>query len=40
MYYVVKSKISSTLIQLTVNFCLIKQNEQQQNLTDLKNREE
>jgi len=39
MYYDVKSKISSTLVQLTVNF-LMKQNEQQRNLKDLKKREE
>jgi len=35
MYYEVKSKISSTLIQLNANF-LMKQNEQQLNLKDLK----
>jgi len=35
MYYEVKSKISSTLIQLTVHF-LMKQNEQRRNLKDLK----
>jgi len=39
MYYEVKSKISSTLVQLSVIF-LIKQNEQQRNLEDLKKRKE
>jgi len=39
MHYEVKSKISSTLVQLAVHF-LMKQNEQQRNLKDLKKREE
>jgi len=38
-YYEIKSKISSTLVQLSVHF-LLKQNEQQRNLKDLKEREE
>jgi len=40
MYHEVQSKISSTLVQLTVNCFLIKQNEQQQNFIDVKKREE
>jgi len=39
MYHEVKSKISSTLVQVTANF-LMKQNEQQRNLKDLQKREE
>jgi len=39
MYFEIKSKISSTLVQLTANF-LMKQNEQQRNVKDLKKREE
>jgi len=39
MYHEVKSKICSTLLQLAVHF-LMKQNEQQGNLKDLKKREE
>jgi len=39
MCYEVKSKISSTLVQLTVHF-FMKQNEQQRNLKDLTKREE
>jgi len=39
MYYEVKSKISSTLVQLSVHFSM-KKNEQQRNLKDLKKREE
>jgi len=39
MYYEVKRKISSTLVQLTVIF-LMKQNEQQRNLKNLVKREE
>jgi len=35
MYYEVKNKTSSTLVQLTVHF-LLKQNEQQRNMKDLK----
>jgi len=40
MYYEVKSKISSTLVQLIVNCFLFKQNEQQLNSINLKKREE
>jgi len=40
MHYEVKSKISSTLVELTVNCFLMKQNEQQRNFMDLKKREE
>jgi len=40
MYYEVKSKISCTLVELTVNCFLIKQKEQQLNFFDLKKREE
>jgi len=37
MYYEVKNKTSSTLLQLTVSLhFLMKQNEQQRNLKDLK----
>jgi len=39
MYYEVKRKISSTLVQLPVIF-FMRQNEQQRNLKDLKIREE
>jgi len=39
MYHEAKSKISSTLVQLAVHF-LMKQNEQQRNLKDLKKRVE
>jgi len=39
MYYEVKNKLSSTLIQLTEHF-LMKQNEQQRSLKDLRKREE
>jgi len=39
MYYEVKSKVSSTLVPLSVHF-LMKQNEQQRNLKDFKKREE
>jgi len=39
MYYQVKNKIGSILVQLIVHFSM-KQNEQQRNLKDLKNREE
>jgi len=39
MYYKVKSKISSTLVQLNVHF-LLKQNEQQLNWKDVKKEEE
>jgi len=38
-YYEAKSKISSTLVQLSAHF-LMKQNEQERNLKDLKEREE
>jgi len=38
MYYEVKGKISSTLVQLTINF-VMKRNEQQLNLKDMKKRE-
>jgi len=36
MYYEVKSKISSTLVQLTANCFSMKQKEQQRNLIELK----
>jgi len=39
MYYEVKNKISSMLVQLIVH-SLMKQTEQQRNLKDLKKREE
>jgi len=39
-YHEVKSKISSTPVQLTQNVFLMNPNEQQRNLKDMKKREE